>query len=66
VIPLLYCITDVRLITFKSLIFARFDRSSSWMPTAKKAFSFSSLRLSSGRTAMLFSGGRLVAGFRCR
>src|SRR5881227_3820570 len=40
VIPLLYCITDVRLITFKSLILERFDNSSSWIPSAKKAFSF--------------------------
>src|SRR5438034_7614888 len=54
--PLLYCMTEVRLITFKSLILARFDSSSSWMPSAKKAFSFSSLRFSKGRTAILFSG----------
>jgi len=39
----------------------RFDSSSSLTPAAKNAFSFSSLRFSSGRTAMLFSGGKLVA-----
>src|SRR5436190_13248338 len=55
-IPLLYCITEVRLITFRSLIFARFESNSSWMPAAKNAFSFSSLRFSSGRTAILLSG----------
>ena len=48
--------TEVRLITFRSLILERFDSSSSWMPSAKKALSFSSLRFSSGSTAMLFSG----------
>src|SRR6267143_1742492 len=51
----LYCMTEVRLITFRSLILERFDSNSSWMPSSKKAFSCSSLRFSSGSTAMLFS-----------
>src|SRR6266550_1449863 len=55
VMAVLYCMTEVRLITFRSLILERFDSNSSWMPSAKKAFSFSSLRFSSGSTAMLFS-----------
>src|SRR6266404_4481674 len=38
VMPLLYCMTEVRLITFKSLILARFESNSSWMPSAKYAF----------------------------
>src|SRR5205807_10535484 len=52
----LYCITEVRLITFKSAILARLVRSSSCTPLAKTAFAFSSLRFSKGKTAMLFSG----------
>src|SRR4030095_15588214 len=47
---------DVRLITFRSAILARFVKISSCTPSVKKAFAFSSLRFSNGRTAMLFSG----------
>ena len=46
--PLLYCITDVRLMTFKSAIFARSLRISSCTPSAKNAFSGSALRFSNG------------------
>src|SRR6266487_1459258 len=55
--PLLYGITLVRLITFRSATFARSLRISSCTPSAKKAFSCSLLRLLNGSTAMLFSGG---------
>jgi hypothetical protein len=34
----LYCITDVRLMTFKSAIFARWVRISSCTPSAKYSF----------------------------
>ncbi len=54
--PVLYCITEVRLITFKSAILARSVKISSCTPSVKKAFSLSLLRFSNGRTAMLFSG----------
>src|SRR6266513_1179173 len=54
--PTLYCIVDVRLITFRSATLERPVRISSCTPSAKKAFSFSSLKFSKGRTAMLFSG----------
>src|SRR5438477_646232 len=47
-----YCITEVREITLRSLIFDRFVSTSSWMPSAKYAFSFSSLRFSKGKTAI--------------
>ena len=47
-----YCITDVREITLRSLIFERFVSTSSWMPSAKYAFSFSSLKFSNGKTAI--------------
>ena len=47
--------TLVRLMTFKSAILARWVKISSWTPSAKKAFAFSSLRFSNGSTAMLFS-----------
>src|SRR5437867_12948131 len=49
--------TEVRLITFNSLILARSESSSSWTPAAKNSFSFSGLRFSSGNTAIDFSGG---------
>jgi hypothetical protein len=44
--------TEVRLITFKSAILARFDSSSSCIPSAKNAFSVSSLKFSNGSTAI--------------
>src|SRR5437763_1736185 len=47
--------TLVRLITRKSLILARLVRMSSWMPSAKNAFSLSSLKFSNGSTAMPFA-----------
>src|SRR5881394_1051248 len=47
-----YCITEVREITLRSLIFERFVSTSSWMPSAKYAFSFSSLRFWKGKTAI--------------
>ena len=50
--PLLYCITEVRLITFRSAIRARLVRISSCTPLAKNAFSSSMLRLSKGSTAI--------------
>ena len=53
--PLLYCITDVRLITFRSAILARLVRISSCTPSVKKAFAFSSLRFSNGSTAIDFA-----------
>ena len=56
-VSLLYCITDVRPITFRSAIRARLLRISSCTPSAKNALSESRLRLSNGSTAMLFSGG---------
>src|SRR6266705_1207266 len=46
------CITDVREITLRSPIFDKFVRMSSWIPSAKYAFSFSSLRFSNGNTAI--------------
>src|SRR5437762_6303378 len=52
----LYWITLVRLITFRSATLARFVRTSSCTPSAKYAFSFSALKFSKGRTAILFSG----------
>src|SRR5439155_21928425 len=55
------CITLVRLITFRSAILARSVKISSWTPSAKKAFAFSSLKFSNGSTAMLFS----VIGAAC-
>ena len=54
--PVLYCITEVRLITFKSAILARSVRISSCTPSVKNALSGSRLRFSNGSTAMLFSG----------
>ena len=47
-----YCMTLVRLITFRSAIFASLVKMSSWTPSAKNACSFSSLRFSNGSTAM--------------
>src|SRR6266487_557140 len=47
-----YCITDVREITLRSPILDKFVRMSSWIPSAKYAFSFSSLRFSNGNTAI--------------
>ena len=44
--------TEVREITFRSPILDRFVRMSSWMPSAKNAFSLSSLKFSKGRTAI--------------
>src|SRR4030095_6876230 len=41
--------------TFRSAIFDKRVRISSWMPSAKYAFSLSLLRFSKGSTAMLFS-----------
>src|SRR5882724_11520520 len=58
---LLYRCVEVREITFKSAILARRVRISSWMPSAKYALSFSSLKFSNGSTAMLFSGIKTVA-----
>ena len=55
---LLYCITDVRLITFKSAIFARLLRISSCTASAKNAFSGSALRFSKGSTAIPAGSGR--------
>src|SRR5207248_8179469 len=51
-----YCITDVRLITFRSAIFERSVRISSCTPSVKKALSGSRLRFSKGKTAIVFSG----------
>src|SRR5262249_13902197 len=42
--------------TFRSAILAKSEIISSWTPAAKKAFCLSSLRLSNGNTATLFSG----------
>src|SRR5437899_4989321 len=42
--------------TFTSAIFDKRVRISSWIPSAKYAFSLSLLRFSNGKTAMLFSG----------
>src|SRR5258708_12382699 len=46
--------------TFRSAIFDQRIRISSWMPSAKYALAFSSLRFSNGSTAMLFSGIKTV------
>src|SRR2546423_4899964 len=54
--PVLYCITDVRLITFRSATLARSVRISSCTPSVKNAFSLLSLKFSNGSTAILFSG----------
>src|SRR5206468_6223921 len=51
-----YCCVDVREITFRSAILDKRIRISSWIPSAKYALAFSSLRFSNGRTATLFSG----------
>src|SRR5262245_61103717 len=63
----LYCITEVRLMTFKSAIFAKLFRISSCTPSVKNAFSGSALRLANGSTAMLFDGIAPVAviNFSC-
>src|SRR5437660_12567018 len=53
--------TEVREITFKSLILARVVRISSWIPSAKNAFSLLSLRFSNGRTAIDLSSLRAEA-----
>ncbi len=42
--------------TVSSLILPRLVRTSSWIPSAKKASSFSALRFSKGKTAMLLAG----------
>ena len=47
--------------TFRSPILARFVRMSSWMPSAKKAFSLSSLKFSKGRMAIDLSSFRADA-----
>jgi hypothetical protein len=52
----------VRLITLRSAILARLEIISSCTPAAKNAFCFSSLRLSNGKTAMLFSAIVVDAG----
>ena len=49
----LYCITDVRLITFRPRNRDSFVRISSCTPSTKYAFVFSSLRFPNGNTAML-------------
>jgi hypothetical protein len=54
--PLLYGITLVRLITFRSAICERSVRIWSCTPSAKYAFCFSLLRLLNGSTATLFAG----------
>src|SRR5207247_8613101 len=51
---------EVREITFKSAIFDKRVRISSWIPSAKYALSGSRLKFSNGRTAMLFSVGSNV------
>ena len=57
----------MREITFKSAIFDKRVRISSWMPSAKYAFAFSSLRFSNGKTAIDFSGitGACDSGLAC-
>ena len=52
----LYCITMVRLITFRSAIFAKSVRISSWTPSAKNANALSWLKFSNGKTAIDFAG----------
>src|SRR5256885_11747145 len=53
--------TLARLMTFKSAILERAVKISSWTPSVKKAFAFSSLRFSNGRTAIDFSESAGVA-----
>ena len=60
------CITLIRLITFRSAIFASSVKISSWTPSAKNPFSWSALRFSNGSTAMLFSGIVRHSGRRAR
>jgi hypothetical protein len=60
--PLLYCITEVRLITLRSAICERSVRIWSCTPSVKNSFCFSSLRFSNGKTAMLFSTAATVPG----
>src|SRR5207248_7469415 len=56
--------------TFKSAIFDKRVRISSWIPSAKYALALSSLKFSNGITAMLFSGiadaMAELFGFCCR
>src|SRR6266850_5512187 len=52
---LLYFSVDVREITLRSAILESRVKISSWIPSAKYALDFSSLRFSNGRTAMDFS-----------
>src|SRR5215831_9849465 len=54
-----YFAVEVREITLRSRTVANLVRISFWMPSAKYAFAFSSLKFSKGKTAILFSG---VAG----
>src|SRR5439155_18695212 len=56
--------TDARAITVSSLTLPKVVRTSSCMPSAKKASSFSVLIFSNGKTAMLFSetGAGCAAG----
>src|SRR5881275_1514656 len=52
---------EVREITFKSAIFDRRVRISSWTPSAKYALSGSWLRFSKGNTATPFVAGRSIS-----
>jgi hypothetical protein len=57
-----YFAVEVREITLRSRTVANLVRISSWTPSAKYAFAFSSLKFSNGRTAMLFPGDEETAG----
>src|SRR2546421_150641 len=59
---LLYCITEVRLITFRSATLAKAVRIWSCTPSVKKTLSGSRLIFSNGRTATLFSLTAVAGG----
>src|SRR5206468_8338671 len=53
---LLYFCVELREMTLRAAILESRVKISSWIPSAKYALDFSSLRLSNGRTAMLLPG----------
>src|SRR5207249_11249509 len=57
---------EVRATTRSPSTLARASIISSLIPSQKYSWFFVSLRSRNGSTAMLFSGGKLVVGFRCQ
>src|SRR5258708_39162890 len=58
--------TEVRLITRSCDTLESLERISSWIPSAKYKSSLLPLKLSNGKTAMLFSPGLPMTRCRCR